>query len=146
MATTLKTWINKLVLKILDSLQVAYITRNNSDHFLVLHAIRKNYLLTFTKMYYHCVIEGISFQPTSMFSYLRAKTKSLFSDLPASGYWIDRVSWNVLSLDTSKAPQHISKHCFLSSSLKSLNVLLVVYTWRFETFLRQHRNIGIRLT
>lgn len=126
MATTLKTWINKLFLKCLDSLQVAYIIRNNSDHLLLLHVIRKNYLLTFTKMYYHCV-EGISFQPISMFSYLRTKTKSLLSDLPASGYWSDRVSWNVLSLETSKAPGTYPNIAFMSSSLKSLNVLLTVY-------------------
>lgn len=141
MATTLKTWINKLALKMLDSVEVADITRNSSNHLLVWHAVRKNYLLTFTKMYYHCVIEGISFQPTSMFSYLRTKTKSLLSDLPASGYWIDRVSWNVLSLETSKAPRHISKHCFYV-----IFVEITECAFNSETFLRQHRNIGIPLT
>ena len=87
------------------------------------------------KVYRHYVIEWRCFQLTSILSYLRTKTKFSLLDLPASAYWSDQVSWNVLSLETSKISRHISKHYFMSlhwsklkeSVFKSVHVLKLVF-------------------
>lgn len=117
---------------------------NNTNNLLVIHAIRKPYLLTFMNVYCHCVIEWRSFQPTSILSYLWTKTKFLLSDLPASGYWSNRVSLNVLSLEHPKIPGTYPNITLCQLRWSALKVPLRVYMF-WSLFSRQHRNIGICL-
>ena len=88
------------------------------------------------------MIEWRSFQPTSILSYLRTKTKFSLLDLPASTYWSDWVRV-MKCLKTSKNLQHMSKHYFRSTSLEWAETVFKECTCFWSLFSKQHRNIGI---